>query len=826
MKQLVLHNATRSFLQESKQTVIALLSTVMILTLLPAKLAAGTNAPEGYPFLLGTAKGADNKPVPLMRYTLGTNLGAVALDGAVHNLPLAKTFTQFETKPDSDHPDGVAYIWVYDDAQNVYFVCDWTSDNTLDDGEDYFTVHVDDGAGVKSYTQHTDPVGGDYGVSVFGTTATTDYEHMWYAIAVPKADLSGNALKVGFELYGTASVNMSLEWAGTPPATVDAGSTVTFNARYSGESSTEDLIAFLVKCEDEDALAALSSYGYFEGGTFYTNSWENVAITGVEILDHNMFTVEPNEEVEGDVAFVQSLDAGTYILAVVAFHYYDESLYGYAWNASPIITATVTVESSPVPAPVTDITGVPESMTAGEPLEYEYSNIKVVPANATNKSMTWEITDVGTTGATVETGTKIEIISVDGVPTPVSKQIMTLHAPNAGEFVLTATIANGAAVGVPYTKDFTITVNGASGQEYGVVPGTFTGGSVVPDKTAYAENETVTLTITAEAGYVLEQISAFKTDDEATTVTLSGTGDTRTFTMPAYNVTVDASFTTQQLSDEAAIEAAIEDIVEGRNYYIFNQETANDAESIRLCLANTLNALLGESHDIRLRSSASIIGDITLNAIDRAVAGTENNPSGTDGSFTFTVLLTKGEMSIRTEEIPGVIIATPFTAEEYVFYIQTEAGTGGTIDPLGKVPVYRGAAEAFYFMPDEGYIVDKVVVDGKEVMEDNLRKDERGVLFYLFKGVVAHHTISVTFRLDPATGNAEVKEAAFRVWTADGQLFMSGLTPGESWSVYNMVGVKVAQGTATGSEATVALSAHGFYIVKVGRNMVKVMVSA
>jgi uncharacterized repeat protein (TIGR01451 family) len=170
-------------------------------------------------------------------------------------------------------------------------------------------------------------------------------------------------------------------------------------------------------------------------------------------------------------------------------------------------------------------------------------------------------------------------------------------------------------------------------------------------------------------------------------------------------------------------------------------------------------------------------------------------------------------------------ISVIFATIEYVFYIQTEVGAGGTIDPLGKVPVYRGAAEAFYFLPDEGYIVDKVVVDGEEVTEDDLRKDERGLLYCLFKGVVAHHTISVTFRPDPATGNAEVEEAAFRVWTADGQLFMSGLTPGESWSVYNMVGVIVAQGTATGSEVTVALPAHGFYIVKAGTNTVKVMVN-
>jgi hypothetical protein len=78
---------------------------------------------------------------------------------------------------------------------------------------------------------------------------------------------------------------------------------------------------------------------------------------------------------------------------------------------------------------------------------------------------------------------------------------------------------------------------------YSLTVGTFTGGTVTADKVAYLENETVTLTIAASEGYELESISVHKTGDTGTTVTLEGDGNARTFAMPAYDVTVAATFT-------------------------------------------------------------------------------------------------------------------------------------------------------------------------------------------------------------------------------------------------------------------------------------------
>ena len=56
------------------------------------------------------------------------------------------------------------------------------------------------------------------------------------------------------------------------------------------------------------------------------------------------------------------------------------------------------------------------------------------------------------------------------------------------------------------------------------------------------ENKTVTITATPDKGYQVDTVTVAKTDDPSTVVTLSGSGNTRTFTMPDYAVTVTVTF--------------------------------------------------------------------------------------------------------------------------------------------------------------------------------------------------------------------------------------------------------------------------------------------
>ena len=80
-----------------------------------------------------------------------------------------------------------------------------------------------------------------------------------------------------------------------------------------------------------------------------------------------------------------------------------------------------------------------------------------------------------------------------------------------------------------------------SAATYTVTVADCSNGSVTASPTSAAQGATVTLTASPSSGYELDTISAAA---GTSAVTLSGSGNTRTFTMPAANVTVTAAFKT------------------------------------------------------------------------------------------------------------------------------------------------------------------------------------------------------------------------------------------------------------------------------------------
>jgi uncharacterized protein (TIGR02145 family) len=118
-------------------------------------------------------------------------------------------------------------------------------------------------------------------------------------------------------------------------------------------------------------------------------------------------------------------EGGTYYHTLQSVHECDS-----------IIQLTLTVNAGFTP--VSDITGVPTTATAGYPLVLFGA---VLPPNATSQTIVWSIsaTDDGSTGATISGN--------------------ALSATAAGTATVTATIANGLGIGTPFTKDFPITVS-------------------------------------------------------------------------------------------------------------------------------------------------------------------------------------------------------------------------------------------------------------------------------------------------------------------------------------------------------------------------------
>ncbi len=456
------------------KTVKRLLSMMLTIILIFGVLGITASAAneEGFPFLLGAAKNRNNKPAPLLSYTLGENPGTVPMTGTVINYPLKEAFAQFNTYPDSDHPDGTAYFWVYNDAQNLYFICDWTSDDTYDDGDDYFSVHLNDGIGVKTYTQTSD--GGNYGQALFGMTDTADFRHMYYIIAVPLSDLNSDSIRVGFELYGTASVSANINWkAPSPPATAVAGEDVDFTVEY--EITNQTRIAnrlYLLEYTDDEALSDfLTRFDCIENDSIceYVSQVGFVPYTGtdVTVLGYEVFDETGGDGI-GEVTVSSSFAVGTHKLAVMPYFLYSENTedaYGYAWNCSAL-TAEITVLG---------ITGIPSTMNVGsleldtycEPEEgeayYESKIWEFADSDLAYQHIDWSVADAGTTGATIETETETSYVYIDGELLQASETVSTLSAPSAGTLVLRATITDGLGAGENYTQDFTITVTDGSG---------------------------------------------------------------------------------------------------------------------------------------------------------------------------------------------------------------------------------------------------------------------------------------------------------------------------------------------------------------------------
>ncbi len=86
------------------------------------------------------------------------------------------------------------------------------------------------------------------------------------------------------------------------------------------------------------------------------------------------------------------------------------------------------------------------------------------------------------------------------------------------------------------------------------------------------------------------------------------------------------------------------------------------------------------------------------------------------------------------------------------YTITATAGPGGSINPSGNVVVNCGADQTFTIIPDAGYRIEDVVVDGQSVGAVNS---------YTFTGVTSNHTIQASFGQDDGDGvDASVEDGA------------------------------------------------------------------
>jgi len=218
------------------------------------------------------------------------------------------------------------------------------------------------------------------------------------------------------------------------------------------------------------------------------------------------------------------------------------------------------------------------------------------------------------------------------------------------------------------------------------------------------------------------------------------------------------------------------------------------------------------------------------------------------GNPTPTVVLTSGDshfswnsLTNSLEIAPGLAIGTyvatieasnsqgtdvltfRLTVERPVYFIEIGTFVGGRVTSVSHAPYLGWIDETITLniSPDAGYDFETIHVYSMYNRNIEIPLSGSG-LTRTFKMPAHHVTVVAAFRDPRGVGIEEVQTIGLTAYTEDGTLFVSGLTAGKPWSVYDITGNLVYQGIADGTKAQLALPGRGIYIVNDGKKSVKV----
>jgi uncharacterized repeat protein (TIGR02543 family) len=406
-----------------------------------------------------------------------------------------------------------------------------------------------------------------------------------------------------------------------------------------------------------------------------------------------------------------------------------------------------------------------------------------------------------------------------------------------GEFTFTASLAKGsgatAATAVTSATKGQIKATAYTPPEAREISIVATNGRVTPSVTTAPAGAQVTLTIAPNTGYELDAIRVNITNS-TTAVSLSGTGATRVFTMPAYPVTVTATFkkTQEQVNTETVAQAKTS--VEGGTYRIA-QATSNSEIGVKTWLSGVLNLLLsGRNAVIQFRAGEAdpLTAEVTLTSLMPAVSGTAEKPEGTNGSYRFTVVLSKGDVHVETLTVNGVIVAMPYSATplkriELLSMGETRLriiNTGNT--ETGNLTVSLSGANAGSFMLP--YATAGSLTVGGEV--DFALTPRSGLSAGTYKTTVTVNgsgltavSHEVTYVVAPVGNDASISSTVARVWASGGALYIVATSSGEA-QVIGADGRFVKTIPHTVGETVETTLPPGIYIVVAEKTTYKIMI--
>ncbi len=216
------------------------------------------------------------------------------------------------------------------------------------------------------------------------------------------------------------------------------------------------------------------------------------------------------------------------------------------------------------------------------------------------------------------------------------------------------------------------------------------------------------------------------------------------------------------------------------NYAIYFSNTATAPQTCSQTTNYTITASAGTGGTITpsgavtvaqgANSTFSIVPATGYKIVDVTVDGVSK---GAVSTYTFTAVTANHT------------IAATFTVPTYT--ITASAGSNGTISPIGTIVVAQGASQSFTITPAQGYVIDKIFIDGGEVVNP------------IITNITANHTISVTFKLattftitaSAGTGGTITPAGAVSVNSGANQTFAIAPSTGYKISDVTVDGVSV-----------------------------------
>lgn len=233
------------------------------------------------------------------------------------------------------------------------------------------------------------------------------------------------------------------------------------------------------------------------------------------------------------------------------------------------------------------------------------------------------------------------------------------------------------------------------------------GGTVSPSGTFdAADNSSITFTFVPEAGY---KLSAVTLDDAPITVT-NGTYTLSNISGPHE---LNATFILETVAPPAPTYHTVTASVEGGSGSI------SPAGEIRVRDGGTQTFLFTPAEN-------SVIDKVTV----------DGQPVIVDG-FTYTLTDVHNDVPVKVTFRPATSDDPKPTPPEPLV-ISASAGQGGSVSPSGDVTVAKGSTPTFTFVPDAGWELSKVTVDGIKVDVQNNS--------YTFAPVAAPATLHAEFQ--------------------------------------------------------------------------------